>query len=530
VDHRLSSRFRLDPAGTPVPEADIDAAARHYQARDYAAAARVCDAILQRQPRDFDALHLRGVLCLEQQQPAEALPWLRRAQQVRLNDPQLLFHIGNVRMALGQHAEAQAAYRESLALRPGHFDSLNNLGNALASDLRHAEAVGYFRQAHAQRPGAPQPLYNLGRSLLALERPDEAMESLRAALAQAGPDTESQRLIDLYSCLGDALTRQCRYEEALAVCRAAPAAIADAPALAWNTSLTLLMLGEYAEGWRKYESRFLVPDHDAPRESAAVLNLNEVAGRRVLVFPEQGRGDMIQFARYLPLLAARGATVLVEMYADLKPLFEALPGVAQIVLPEATPPEHDLLTPLLSLPSAFGTLLDSIPAQVPYLLVPDAYQDRWAARLGPRRGPRIGVAWWGSQHIAKRSMPIGMLAPVLRRAGVEFHALQKVIAPADQSWLAAHGMVIDHSAALEDFADTAALIAQMDMVISIDTAVAHLAGALGKTVWIMLPFSPDWRWLRDRDDSPWYPTARLFRQPRAGEWDDVVRRVAEALD
>lgn len=532
MQYRLSTRFRIDAAGRAVAaaeETDIAVAARHYRARDFAAAARVCEAIVQRQPHDFDALHLRGVLCLEQGEPDEALTWLRRAEAQRPGDPLLLFHIGNALLAARRHPDAEAAFRRSLALRPAHFDALNNLGNALAGQDRHAEAMAVFRQAQALRPDAPHPWYGLGRALAALQQPEEAVESFRAALARMDAHAEPGRLTDLYVGLCEALVQQCRFREALALCREAPTAIVDTPKLQWSASLALLMLGDYAAGWRTYEIRFLVPEHDPPREGAAVLDVDAVAGRRVLLFPEQGRGDMIQFARYVPMLAARGATVLVEMYADLAPLFEALPGVAQVVLPDETMPEHDLLTPLLSLPHAFGTVLETVPATVPYVTVPDSCRRRWAARLGPRRAPRVGVAWWGSQHIAKRSMPIAALAPLLLRDGVAFHALQKEIVPADQAWIAAHRRVTDHSAALGDFADTAALIAHMDLVVTIDTAVAHLAGALGRPVWIMLPFSADWRWLCDRDDSPWYPTARLFRQRRPGDWDDVVRRVADAL-
>jgi len=532
MQYRLSTQFRTDAEGRRLPdtvEPGIADAARHYRAHDYPAAARVCDAILERQPRHFDALHLRGVLHLEEKQPEAALHYLRRAEQAQSDEPQLQFHIGNAQHALQRHAEAEGAFRRSLALRPGDVDTLNNLGNVLSCGLRHEEAADCFRLALAIRPDAPSALYNLGRALLALDRPESAADSFRAALAFAGPDIDAARLIDLHASLCEALIQQCRYDEALAVCRDAPASIADAPTLQWNESLTLLMLGDYAEGWRKYECRFLVPDHDPPRDGAAPLDLDQVAGQRVLVFPEQGRGDMIQFARYLPLLAACGARVLVEMYADLKPLLETIDGVAQVVTPDAAMPEHDKLTPLLSLPLAFGTSVENIPAQVPYLRAPESRAAGWAVLLPQRTRPRIGIAWWGSQHIARRSMTIATLAPILRIPGLDFHALQNELPPSDQDWLAAHPLMTDHSAALEDFADTAALIAQIDLVISIDTAVAHLAGALGVPVWIMLPFSPDWRWLRDREYSPWYPTARLFRQTRRGDWDDVVQRVAAAL-
>jgi tetratricopeptide (TPR) repeat protein len=329
--YRLSTEFRTDATGKRLSDVDdsgIELAARHYRARDYAAAAVACDAILLRQPRHFDALHLRGVVHLEQQRPEEALEYLRRAEKEQPDQAQLQFHIGNALLALQRWDEAETAFRRSLALRPGDVDALNNLGNALSGALRHAEAMDCFRQALAVLPNAPPSLYNLGRALVALDRLEEAVEQFRAAFAFAGADIDASRLIDLHNNLSEAFIRLSRYDEALAVCRGAPASIADAPRIQWNASLTLLMLGDYAEGWRKYECRFLVPEHDPPREGAAVLDLNHVAGQRVLVFPEQGRGDMIQFARYLPLLAARGAHVEVEMYADLKPLFDTIEGCA----------------------------------------------------------------------------------------------------------------------------------------------------------------------------------------------------------
>ena len=574
MPYRLSAQFLTDANGRRLADAAgprIEAAARYYRARDHVAAAQVCDAILEQEPEHFDAMHLRGVLYLDTQKPEEALDYLRRAEPLHPDDPQLWFHIGNALLALRRYDEAVEACRRSLVLRPDDVDTLNNLGNALSNSLRYEEAIACFRQALAIRPDAPPVRYNLGRAFAAVDRLEEAVDSFRAALTLIRPDTEPARLIDLHNSLGEVLIQLGRYDEALDVCRLAPAAIADAPSIRWNESLTLLMLGDYAEGWRKYECRFLVPEHDPPRAGAAAVDLAAVAGQRVLVFPEQGRGDMIQFARYLPLLAAHGAHVVVEMYPELKPLFETIDGVTHVVTPDDAMPDHDRLTPLLSLPLAFGTVLGNIPAQVPYLRAPDAYKTRWAERLGPRTRRRIGIVWWGAQHIPRRSMRLATLAPVLELPGLEFHALQKDIPQPDRNWLlpssapkpdtprhpllshcvfavhdageavrgaeesnssapgTTHPLVTDHSAALEDFADTAALIGHMDLVISIDTSVAHLAGALGVPVWIMLASSPDWRWLRDRDDSPWYPSARLFRQARRGDWDDVVRRVAAAL-
>jgi tetratricopeptide (TPR) repeat protein len=356
---------------------------------------------------------------------------------------------------------------------------------------------------------------------------DEAVIAFRTARSLAPADLNADRLADIYASLGQALVGLGRYDEAIAACRA----IADRrpQQAAWNESLVLLLLGQYEEGWRKYEARFGIADHDPLRADARVPALAEVRGKRILLLPEQGHGDLIQFARYAPLLAAQGADVTLSTYVELKPLMQTLHGVKRVVLHDEAEPPVDVVTPLLSLPLIFGTRVETIPAQVPYLLAPAERVKIWEHRLDARVRPRIGLCWWGSQHILKRSISIETLLPILSIPDIEVHALQKEI-PADQrEWLVQHGMLIDHSAELQDYADTAALISLLDLVVTIDTSVAHLAGALAAPAWIMLPHNADWRWLLHRSDSPWYPTARLFRQQRAGDWGSVVNDVVQAL-
>ncbi len=297
----------------------------------------------------------------------------------------------------------------------------------------------------------------------------------------------------------------------------------------WNESLVLLLRGQYAEGWQKYEGRWHVADHDPPHKDARVPDLAEVAGKRILLVCEQGHGDMIQFARYASILVRHGARVSLRTYVELKTLMQSMVDVETVIAVGEQEPPVDIVTPLLSLPLVFGTEVDSVPADVPYLHAPPARLAAWQRRLGPRTRPRVGLVWWGAQHIPKRSLPIEALLPVLSLSGIEVHSLQKDLPPAQRDWLAARPLPIDHSADLQDFADTAALISLLDLVVTIDTSVAHLAGALGKPVWIMLQNSADWRWLLDRDDSPWYPTARLFRQRQRGDWDGVVADVVRAL-
>ena len=518
----------MDANGRALPFAWMEQAARHYRAGEREAAVRCCHAALEEQSRDFDALHLLGVLETDAGRPVDAIDWLGRAIAVRPDVAQAHYHLGNALLAAERAADAVASFADALALQPDHVDALNNQGNALRKLGRFEEAIACYRAALTLRPDFVVAHYNLGRTLAAQQRPEEAVASLRAALAGDIPAGDAHRLADIYGELGRALLALDHVEAALETCHALRARLPDDPSAGWNESLALLQLGRYREAWPKYEQRFAVPTHDPPRAGHHVLDLDAVAGKRVLLAAEQGRGDLIQFARYAPLLAKRGAEVVVEAYPDLIALLRTLDGVADVVEPETDTP-RDLLTSLLSLPMAFRTEVDSIPAAVPYLRAPAERVAAWRGRLGPRTMPRVGLAWWGFQHIPERSMPVAALEPLLRRPGIEFHALQKEIPAPHLDWLAANPLLVQHTAALADFADTAALIGEMDLVVTIDTAVAHLAGALGKPVWIMLVRGADWRWLRHRTDSPWYPTARLFRRGAESDWASVVAAVVRAL-
>jgi hypothetical protein len=257
-----------------------------------------------------------------------------------------------------------------------------------------------------------------------------------------------------------------------------------------------------------------------------------VAGRTLLLHHEQGLGDTLQMLRYVPLLAERGARVIVLVPAALVTIAATVPGVAQVVAEGPDLPAFDLHCPMMSLPLAFGTTLASVPANVPYLVAPAGVRADWRARLGPATRRRIGIAWSGStthQNDRHRSLPLRRLLPLLDRRA-EFISVQKEYRPDDQQFMLADRRVRDLAGQLGDFADTAGLLAELDLVICVDTAVAHLAGALGRPVWLLLPFAPDYRWLLGREDSPWYPTMRLFRQPAYSDWDAVISALGTALD
>ena len=469
----------MDAKGHALPFAWMEQAARHYRAGEREAAARCCLAALEDEPRDFDALHLLGVLETDSGRPDAAIDWLRRAIAVRPDVAQAHYHLGNALLAAERAADAVASFADALALRGDHVDALNNQGNALRNLGRFDAAIACYRGALALRPDFVVAHYNLGRTLAAQQRPEEAVASLRAALAGDIPARDAHHLADIYGELGRALLALDRVEEALETCHALRTRLPDDPGAAWNESLALLQLGRYREAWPKYELRFAVPTHDPPRAGHHVLDLDAVAGKRVLLAAEQGRGDLIQFARYAPLLARRGAAVVVEAYPDLVALLRTLDGVAAVVEPETDTP-RDLVTSLLSLPMAFGTEVDSIPAAVPYLRAPAERVAAWRDRLGPRTVPRVGLAWWGFQHIPERSMPVAALEPLLRRSGLEFHALQKEIPEAHLDWLAANRLVGPDRGELRGLRRHRGADQQMDLVVTIDTAVAHLAGRAGQ--------------------------------------------------
>jgi len=297
-----------------------------------------------------------------------------------------------------------------------------------------------------------------------------------------------------------------------------------------------LVSGDLRAGWPQCEYRWRIAGSVPTRVLPAPVWRGDapLEGKTILLHAEQGLGDTLQFLRYVPLVAARGAEICLEVQPSLLPLLAGYPGTASVLARGETLPPVDFHCPLLSLPLAFSTGLDSIPAPVPYLHAPGDRVARWRELTGPARGPRVGLVWAGNPGHANdrnRSIPFTLFRPICAPlAGVQFFNLKIEASQADAVALAGTPGIVDHSAMVRDFADTAALVAQMDLVISVDTSVAHLAGALGKPVWLLLPFSPDWRWLLDRDDSPWYPSMRLIRQTRIGEWNAVLNRVRRELE
>ncbi|HEY6434182.1 MAG TPA: tetratricopeptide repeat protein [Acetobacteraceae bacterium] len=529
--YRLTHRFSIDPAGRQVSAVSIAGAAAAYRARRPDLAADICHGMLADDPWHPDALHLLGVICTERNEPEQALAWLIRAEREEAHSARLQYHIGNALLALERHADAEAHFRAAVALDPELVDAYNNLGTALRAQGQEDAAEACYHRIVALRPDYPAAHYNLGLAQAKRGDLDAAVVSFRTALGCRVADAPPERLADVHDSLARVLIELERCDEALAICRARQALRPDDPGGEWHEALALLTLGRFAEAWPKYERRWELPGFRSEGDPPAppVPDVTDLHGRRVLLRAEQGRGDVIQFARYVPHVAAIAASVALVVPDDLVALMRSVPGAAEVIADRESDPPHDIAAALLSLPLILGTDLNTVPADVPYLHPQADRLDYWRQRIGPRSRPRVGLCWRGSQHIPERSMPLADLTPLLSRRDVELHAIQIEIPDSDRACIAANPAVTLHEAALTDFAETAALLWLMDLVISVDTSVAHLAGALGRPTWIMLRRTPDWRWLLGRQDSPWYPTVRLFRQDRCGGWPAVVDAVHRAL-
>ncbi|MGG1948120.1 tetratricopeptide repeat protein [Trinickia sp. NRRL B-1857] len=437
---------------------------------------------------------------------------------------------GNALLGLGRHDDAVQAYTEALSLSPHNVDAIRNRAAGLRNGGRADEALADYDRALALAGDDPGLLFNRGVVFQQLGRFAEADAAyVAAALAPA-------RSAEALHTQAVALQQRGEHEAALHRYALANEGYPSNGAVRRSEAFCRLLLGQFETGWRQHEDRWLAPDLHLRRRHAdrpLWLGAEPIAGKTIMLHAEQGFGDTIQFCRYVPLVLARGATVVMEVPRPLAPLLASLEGVSRIVAEGDPTPAFDVQCPLMSLPFAFRTTLETIPAQIPYLQADPHRREVWARRLenaaSPGR-PRIGLAWSGNprhNNDENRSLRFAALAPLLT-LDATFVLLQPQVRECDAQAVQASA-VVSFGEALADFADTAALTEQLDLVISVDTSVAHLAGALGRPAWVLLPFAPDWRWLLERDDSPWYPSVRLFRQRRAGDWTAVIGEVAAAL-
>ena len=491
-------------------------------------AEKIYDKILTSEPDHFDSLRLRGVIFHQRGNDAGAIHQIDRALKVNPNSVFAHYNLGTFLNELRRFDEALSSYDRALALRPNYAEALCNRGITLYELGRYDEALDSLDRAITARPDHAEALSNRGLVLTALNRFEDALASLDRALAMR-PDF-AQALVNR----ANVLRQLRRFDEALASYGRAVTVQPDCAEAHFDAALCRMLTGDLGRGWEEYEWRWQtgLARNQKPHFVQPLWDgSTERAGQVILLHAEQGLGDTIQFCRYVPLVAERAARVILEVQPSLHELMNTLSGVAQIVSRGEPLSDFDTHCPLLSLPRVFATQLETIPTQVPYLYPSSQAAVHWNERLGPRRHPRIGLAWSGhSTHPSdhNRSVGLGALLPLLE-FNATYISLQRDVRASDAAVLHDRSDLLRFGEDLRDFADTAALMSNLDLIITVDTSVAHLAGALGRPVWILLPFIPDWRWLLDREDSPWYPTARLFRQNETRQWEHVTARVHGAL-
>ena len=426
----------------------------------------------------------------------------------------------------GRAAEALPLFDRAQAIQPQSFELLNNKGIALNACRRYEEALDAYARAMAVRPDHPFPWLNAGVTLEELGRFSEATANYRKAL-ELKPD-----YVEAWCNLGNVACRLNRHEEALDYYRRALSLSPEDPDSLYGQSLALLTQGDFKQGLKLFEYRWAKTDADAERHRSIPKWLGNapLAGKRILLWSEQGYGDTVQFCRYAPLVASLGADVVLQVPPAMKDLVSTV-GDCTVVSQLTGLKGFDYQTPLLSLPLALGTTVDSIPRSVPYLKADQKKTEEWSRRLRARDGKRrIAVACSGratQKNERQRLIPLEQLATLLEHG--EVFLVQKDLREQDRAALARYPGIRFLGPELQDFADTAAIIANADLTISTDTSLVHVAGALGAPVWVLLSWAPDWRWLIERTDSPWYPSARLFRQEHPADWREVVNMVVEEL-
>jgi len=488
------------------------------------------DRALAIKPDYADALCNRGNALADLRRLEEALVSYDQALAINPQDAPTLNNRGNVLWALERHEEALQSYDKALAISPDDLSTLKDRGAALLVLKRGEEALACFDRALAVKPGDPYLIFKRGSALVSVNRYEEALECFDEAFAVAEGDAEA--LDDR----GNVLAALQRHAEALASYDQALAIAPESAKAHWNRALTLLRIGDFDQGWKEYEWRWKVNAswvrvHDFPQH-LLWFGQRSIEGKTIVLHAEQGFGDTIQFVRYVPMVAALGAKVILEVQPQLKLLLSGVQGVNKIIGKGEELPPFDCHCPLLSLPLALKIRLKTIPAVTPYLPAAEERMAAWTSRLPKSDRPRIGVVWAGNPEFVNdrmRSIGLAPLAPLFSLPGFQFVSIQKDLRAGDQEILRNHPDVIHLGDKLADFSDTAAIMSLLDLIISSDTAPVHLAGALGRPVWVLLDQHSDWRWMLNRDDNPWYPTARLFRQPKLGDWASVVGQVAAEL-
>ncbi len=509
---------------------------------------------LQAAPEDAKTYARLGRTLMSQGHLEQAAEAFRASARFEPEAAETHFELGNTLHAAGQYEEAAQSYLRAIECRPTHAEASHNLGVTRTMQLRTAEAIAAYEEAVRIRPDYPEPHNNLGTLLQALGRDDRAMHHYQEAL-RISPESlevrynlalfaqERERLeeaVDAYcellerkpdhvearNNLGNTLLALGRPKEAILSYRQTLVDAPDSAEARWNLGLTQLLLGRFKEGWAGHEWRFGQKDTVPRLFPQPMWDGSPLEGRRILLHAEQGLGDTLQFVRYAPLVQQRGGIVILECQQPLVRLLAGASGIDRLIARGHPLPEFDCHTPLLSLPAIFRTVLDTIPAAVPYIKASPEEVERWReiieSHAGARSGLKVGLTWAGNprhRNDRNRSLAPSDLSALAGLDETVFFQLQKDMTTAPDLDM------IELLDSTSDFLDTAAILQNLDLLISVDTSVAHLAGALGRPVWTLLPFAPDWRWMTGRSDSPWYPSMRLYRQQSRKDWAEVLGRV-----
>ena len=517
---------------------------------------------LKAAPDNFDALHLLGLTKAQSGQMGEAYRLMSAALKINPNVPDVLINFANVLHALKRDVEALDCLDKAIALRPGDADAMLFRGNALSALDRAQEAVSCFDAVLARNPHRADALLNRGTALATLGRLAQALVDFDALLMRAPDNAEAlynrgtalldlthfNEAIEAFDRLlalapqhvkgrnnrGRALQALNRHTEAVASFEKAVAIDKNYADAHFNLALSLLALGELRRGFAQYEWRWKrssMPDVRRSHRGKLWLGEFPLGRRAVLLSAEQGLGDTIQFIRYAPFLARNGTVVITEVQPELKSLLANVEGVTSCHARGEPLPAYDLYCPLGSLPLALKSESSTIPADIPYLHADRTRVAKWRPFIEPLTGKRVALAWAGHARHANdrnRSIDLKLIEPLFELEEISFVSIQRDLRDGDVEILERH-KITQLGDKLTDMADTAAIVALADLTIAVDTSVVHLAGALGRNTWVLLPFSPDWRWGLSGESSPWYPQARLLRQPAPGDWSSVVATVREAL-
>jgi tetratricopeptide (TPR) repeat protein len=475
---------------------------------------------------EAEYLYRRGLELQEKGFFNEAIACYQDAITISPNNPGAYYNLGTLLQEKGELNEAINYYRKVLQINPNHADTYNCLGSVFQKKQEYDEAINCYKKAIELKPYFIKAFINIANAFLEKEEFDEAITYFKRAVAI------DPNFAGTYYNLGLLFHRTKQFDEALVCYKKTIQLDPNFADAYYSLSLLYLLLGNFQEGWKFFEWRWKLKDSYQRNFTRPLWDGSDIVGQHILLHAEQGFGDTIQFIRYAPIVAQYGANVIVECQQELVSLFENIEGVQKVIGHSNKIPDFDVHYPLLSLPLVLNTTLENIPAKVPYLSVGSSLKDNWRNIIqNNSSNKRVGIVWSSGLGglLKKKSIPLNTLLPIIQTDNITFYSLQKGDAAKQIKSLPEGIRLIDFTEKIHKFADTAALIENLDLVISVDTAVAHLSGALGKPVWTMLPFEPIWQWGLDREDSPWYPTMKLFRQQSRGDWTSVIFSVKDEL-